>query len=92
MSAGTTTPTVQADVEPVRKVSGGPWHCPWPGCPDQRTPGARHTAREHAREPHVRCSCGRHFAARSLRAHLGQVKRRGIEHPPAPEIETEGEA
>lgn len=78
-------PTVREDVEPVL-TRAGRWECPWPGCPDSRTSCGKDVAIEHARSPHVRCSCGRYFAAATLNNHLGQVRRRGIEHPPAPEV------
>lgn len=74
-------PVVREDVEPILSSSGR-WECPWPGCPSSKVPGAKRLAAEHAKEPHVRCTCGRYFRPTSIRKHLAQTKRYGIDHPP----------
>jgi len=53
--------------------------CPYEGCP------ASYITVEgldrHVGTPHTRCACGRYFTADGLVKHLGQCRRRGIQHP-----------
>jgi hypothetical protein len=65
-------------------------HCKHAGCPVYYSAGGEHAMRRHEAEPHVVCTCGRHFTNAGLAQHLSKVRKFNKPHPPLVNGKKEG--